>query len=67
MTLEALRFLLMNRQVPGSICQRKEDNNALYITTTSWMASCRTGDLYLCWGSPWQTGFGRYALTAPAP
>lgn len=54
--------LLTCRQEPGTICQNPFENSAQYITATSFLAQCKTGDLYLCWGNPWYTRFERYCL-----
>jgi hypothetical protein len=54
--------LLTCRQEPGTICQNPFENTAQFITTTSFLAQCKTGDLYLCWGNPWYTRFDRYGL-----
>jgi len=65
LSVDDAKALLRCRQEPGPVCQSKYDSPAVFITTTSFLANCRTSDLYLCWGNPWNTQFVMYELSGP--
>jgi len=62
LSVDDAKALLRCRQEPGPVCQSKYDNPAVFITTTSFLANCRTSALHMCWGNPWHTQFVKYEL-----
>jgi hypothetical protein len=55
-------FALMETHGPGGMCQHIHDNVGRLYTSNSFLAVCRTGDLWLSQGPPCRVRYARFSL-----
>ncbi len=55
-------FRLMESHAAGGMCQHISENPGRLYSSTSYIASCRTGDLWLSHGPPCQIRYAKFSL-----
>ena len=61
-SLKDVFWIMETHALPGGMCQHRFENAGQLVTSTSYLAVSRTGELYISHGPPCEVRYARYSL-----